>query len=53
MVSLSSERVSKVIAAEGKNKEAGWRLEEERGSRNQKEGCIRGNLRVSQAAQSE
>lgn len=53
VASLSSERVSKVTAAEGENKEAGWRFEEERGSRNQKEECIRGNLRVFQAAQSE
>ena len=53
MASLSSERVSKVTAAEGENKEEGWRFEEERGSRNQKEESIRGNLRVFRVAQSE
>ena len=52
MASLSSERVSKVTAAEGENEEAGWRFEETGGSRNQEE-CIRGNLRVSRAARSE
>ena len=53
MASLSSESVSKVTAAEGENEAAGWRFEEKGGSRNQKEECIRGNLRVSQAARSE
>ena len=52
LASLSSERVSKVTAAEGENEEAGWRFEEKGGSRNQEE-CLRGNLRVSRAAKSE